>query len=103
MLISIIIPAFNEETFLKPTLERIKLALNEHKGQGFSWEIIVCDNNSTDGTADVAAKMGARVAPSSRSTKSPGPGIQAQQWPGAIGFFLLMRTLIHGRRWLQTY
>ena len=42
MLISVIIPAFNEEKLLEQTIERIELALNEHKDQVFTWEIIVC-------------------------------------------------------------
>ena len=38
------------------------LALNDNKDEGFSWEIIVCDNNSTDKTGEIAGKMGARIA-----------------------------------------
>lgn len=59
--ISIIIPAFNEETYIQQTLERVKLALNENAHNGVSWEIIVCDNNSTDRTAEIASKMGANI------------------------------------------
>jgi glycosyltransferase involved in cell wall biosynthesis len=61
MLISVIIPAFNEEKLLKHTLGQIQYALKENRGQGFAWEIIVFDNNSTDRTAGVATEMGARV------------------------------------------
>lgn len=61
MLISIIIPAFNEERFLANTLEQIKLAFRENEDQGYAWEIIVCDNNSTDKTAEIASQLGARV------------------------------------------
>lgn len=60
-MISIIIPAFNEEAFLAQTLEQIHVALDANKQEGFSWEIIVCDNNSTDHTAEIAASMGAIV------------------------------------------
>ncbi len=61
MLLSVIIPAFNEEKFLEETLTRLETALNENYSDGFTWEIIVCDNNSTDGTSDLAKRMGARV------------------------------------------
>jgi len=61
MLISVVIPAYNEERLLKQTLDRIKLAFDKTKDEGFSWEIIVCDNNSTDKTAEVASQMGANI------------------------------------------
>lgn len=61
MLISIIIPAFNEEKYIGQTLARINLALEANQEQGFAWELIVCDNNSTDRTAEIAAQMGAIV------------------------------------------
>ena len=60
MLVSVIVPAFNEERLLPRTLERIKYAL-EGSGVAFTWELIVCDNNSTDRTAVVAIEQGANV------------------------------------------
>jgi glycosyltransferase involved in cell wall biosynthesis len=59
--LSVIIPAFNEEALIGQTIDRIKLAISKVQGTGFSWEIIVCDNNSTDQTADVALQRGARL------------------------------------------
>jgi glycosyltransferase involved in cell wall biosynthesis len=59
--LSIIIPAFNEEKIIEETLERIAFALSENQDEGFSWEIIVCDNNSTDRTAEFARRAGAKV------------------------------------------
>ena len=61
MLISIIIPAFNEEKSMKHTVERIQYAINGNSHRGYSWELIVCDNNSTDKTADIATELGCRV------------------------------------------
>ena len=61
MLLSVVIPAFNEEDILGASLERIKQALREDCRDGLDWEIVVCDNNSTDSTADVARAAGARV------------------------------------------
>lgn len=48
--LSIIIPAYNEEKRLPPTLERVVHYLREnYKGQ---YELIVADDGSTDGTPD---------------------------------------------------
>ena len=49
--ISVIIPAFNEEKILARTIERIALAFDENEERGISWELIICDNGSTDLTA----------------------------------------------------
>ena len=59
MKISIIIPAFNEERLLGGTLARVQSARVAF-GQ-FAWEseLIVCDNNSTDRTAEIARAGGA--------------------------------------------
>jgi len=56
--ISIIIPAFNEETLIGLTLSAIQEALKEEEE---SYEIIVVDDGSVDNTADVARKAGAQV------------------------------------------
>ena len=61
MLISIIIPAFNEEKSMKYIVECIQYAINGSSHRGYSWELIVCDNNSTDKTADIATELRCRV------------------------------------------
>jgi glycosyltransferase involved in cell wall biosynthesis len=61
MRISIIIPAFNEERLIGDTLEAIKAAAGAFSRRNWDWEIIVCDNNSRDGTAKLAVAAGARV------------------------------------------
>jgi glycosyltransferase involved in cell wall biosynthesis len=62
MLISIIVPAFNEERYIGITLDSIKqaqlLLLNE---KGVPAEIIVVDNDSTDSTASMARSFDAEV------------------------------------------
>ena len=59
--ISVIVPAFNEEKVLGATLAEIKAAANAFLARGWQFELIVCDNNSTDRTADIARAAGARV------------------------------------------
>jgi cellulose synthase/poly-beta-1,6-N-acetylglucosamine synthase-like glycosyltransferase len=61
MKISIIVPAFNEEQFLGNTLARIKAAAGALATTGWEIELIVCDNNSTDRTAEIARAAGANV------------------------------------------
>lgn len=61
MKISIIIPAFNEERLLGATLERINAVRSVFTGRGWETELIVCDNNSTDCTAEIARAAGATV------------------------------------------
>ena len=61
MKISIVVPAFNEERLLGETLSRIKSAAAAFLRRGWQIELIVCDNNSTDKTADVARAAGAIV------------------------------------------
>ena len=61
MLISIIVPAFNEEKLLGATLRAIAMATTAWTSRGWTHELIVCDNNSTDRTAEIAASVGARV------------------------------------------
>jgi glycosyltransferase involved in cell wall biosynthesis len=61
MKISIIVPAFNEEQFLGKTLAQIKAAAGAFANTGWETELIVCDNNSTDRTAEIARAAGANV------------------------------------------
>ncbi len=56
MKISVVIPAFNEEAFLPRLLESL-----QKQTFSFPHEIIVVDNNSTDQTAAIAKKYGAKV------------------------------------------
>ncbi len=53
---SIVIPAYNEENFIGATLRSL---LEQDFDRAF--EVVVCDNNSTDKTSEVATSYGARV------------------------------------------
>jgi glycosyltransferase involved in cell wall biosynthesis len=60
---SIVVPCYNEATYLPATLR--SLQAQDYPGP---YEIVVVDNNSTDGTADVARAWGVRVV----EEKQPG-------------------------------
>jgi glycosyltransferase involved in cell wall biosynthesis len=59
--ISIVVPAFNEERLLPQSLASIKTASAAFTAAGWDAELIVCDNNSTDRTAEIAVSSGAIV------------------------------------------
>ena len=57
-MISFVVPAYNEEKYLAPTLAAIHAAAKE---AGEPYEIVVANDNSADATAAVAERGGARV------------------------------------------
>jgi glycosyltransferase involved in cell wall biosynthesis len=56
MKISVVIPAYNEESFLPHLLTSLRQQTFKHP-----YEVIVVDNNSTDKTAQIAKEYGAKV------------------------------------------
>jgi len=61
MKISVIVPAYNEERLIGQTLEKVHEAMTVFSDIGWASELIVCDNNSTDRTAELAGQAGATV------------------------------------------
>lgn len=61
MRISIIVPAFNEERLIEETLRQIQTAAKAFTCLGWDVELIVCDNNSTDRTGELARRAGAKT------------------------------------------
>jgi glycosyltransferase involved in cell wall biosynthesis len=59
--ISIVVPAFNEERLLGESLAQMNRAAKAFEPLGWEAELIVCDNNSTDKTAEIARAAGATV------------------------------------------
>jgi glycosyltransferase involved in cell wall biosynthesis len=59
--LSVIIPAFNEERLLGQTLREVQASLAPLTALGWTTELIVCDNNSTDRSAQIAREAGATV------------------------------------------
>ena len=61
MRVSIVVPAFNEEKLIAQSLAAIRAASAAFAQRGWDVELIVCDNNSSDGTAALARGAGASV------------------------------------------
>ena len=57
--LSVVVPAYNEERRLGPTLDRIAAFLTS---RGEPWELLVVDDGSKDATLDVAREAAARHA-----------------------------------------
>jgi dolichyl-phosphate beta-glucosyltransferase len=55
--VSVIVPAFNEEQRIAPTLRQLDDYL---RGSGLAYEIVVVDDGSTDGTVALVESIGAR-------------------------------------------
>ncbi|MGW7199161.1 glycosyltransferase [Streptomyces chryseus] len=58
--LTVVVPAYNEERRLGPTLDAIRAHLNANPGRWGRWELIVVDDGSTDGTADAVRAAAAR-------------------------------------------
>jgi glycosyltransferase involved in cell wall biosynthesis len=56
--VSVVIPCLNEAQNIEECVTRARAALDEH---GIVGEVVVADNNSDDGSAELAANAGARV------------------------------------------
>lgn len=72
MFISVVVPAYNEERYLPACLQ----ALRSQSLSAGKYEIIVVDNASTDATALVATRYGARV------TREPRKGVARARQTG---------------------
>ena len=58
--LSVVMPCLNEADTLATCIDKAQQALREH---GIAGEIIVADNGSTDGSQEIARRLGARVVP----------------------------------------
>ena len=79
MLVSVVIPAYNEEKYLPACLR----ALQRQSFPSEQFEVLVVDNASTDATAAVARRLGARVVTEPRKgvSRARQAGFQAAQGP----------------------
>ena len=83
MKLSIVVPAFNEERLLAATLQSIQVAARVFEPSG-GWELIVCDNNSSDRTAEIARASGAQVVIEPHNqisrARNRGASVAAGEW-----------------------
>jgi len=88
---SIVVPAYNEEALLPATLARLRQAMALLPPRG---EVVVCDNNSTDRTAEVARAAGARVVfePRNQIARARNAGARAAE--GRFLVFVDADTLV---------
>ncbi|MGD0060322.1 MAG: glycosyltransferase [Verrucomicrobiia bacterium] len=89
--ISFIVPAWNEESVLGPTIDAIK---NSTRQLPVTSEIIVVDDSSTDQTADIAVEHGARVVRVQHRQIAATRNAGALQAHGDMLFFVDADTLI---------
>ena len=61
MKVSVIVPAYNEERLISQTLKQLCTAMEAFGRVGWVSELIVCDNNSNDRTAELARQAGDSV------------------------------------------
>jgi len=80
--LSIVVPAYNEERLLAGSLAAIRSAAAAFDADG--WELIVCDNNSRDRTAEIARAAGATVVFEPHNqiarARNRGASIAAGEW-----------------------
>lgn len=79
MNVSIVVPAYNEEKLIAASLQHIKAASPAFIDRGWDTELIVCDNNSTDRTGELARAEGATVVfePINQIARSRNRGAEA--------------------------
>ena len=95
MLISVIVPAYNEERYLGETLKSIQRAkeylLNKDAVQT---EIIVVDNGSTDSTSDLARSCGASVVEEPKHNIARVRNVGASSAKGNVLVFIDADTIV---------
>lgn len=93
MKLSIVIPAYNEEKYLRQTLEALNTALKRID----DGEIIVVDNESTDATEDIAERGGARIVYEQVRNIGKVRNTGAENATGAVIVFLDADTIVAPR------
>src|SRR4051812_25920313 len=85
-MLSFVVPAYNEEKYLGPTLASIHEAA---RAVGESYEIIVANDNSSDATAQLAEAGGARVINVHKrqiaGTRNAGARAASGEWLVVVG------------------
>lgn len=96
MNISVVVPSFNEEKYLEPTLRKLKRL----KGNGKTVEIIVSDGGSTDRSVKIAKKYADKVIISKQRGIGFGKNLGVQLATNGIIAFTDADTVV-GNDWLK--
>jgi glycosyltransferase involved in cell wall biosynthesis len=95
MLISVIVPAYNEESYLGETLNSIERAKEFLlKKDAVPTEIIVVDNGSTDSTSDIALSSGANVVKDTKHNVATVRNAGASSAKGNVLVFIDADTIV---------
>lgn len=92
-MISVVIPAHNEEALIGATLEALTAALGALAPEG-GFELVVVDDGSTDRTAEVARAAGARVVPANVRQIAAARNAGAAAAAGDLLFFVDADTIV---------
>ncbi len=92
-MLSFVVPAYNEEKYLGPTLAAIRSAAEE---VGEPYEIVVADDASSDATAAVAEQGGARVVRVEKRQIAGTRNAGARASGGEAIFFVDADTRVNG-------
>jgi glycosyltransferase involved in cell wall biosynthesis len=93
MLISVLIPAYNEQELIGRTIDSIHESFAAISWN--SYEIVVCDNNSTDRTAEIALARGAIVVSEPHNQIAKARNTAARNAAGEWLVFLDADTLLN--------
>src|SRR5438552_1193720 len=91
-IISILIPAYNEEALIERVVDSVHASFSALSRR--SYEVIVCDNNSTDRTAELAMSKQARVVFESHNQISRARNAAANAAKGEWFIFLDADTFL---------
>ncbi len=93
--ISLVIPAFNEESYLPALLDSVDVARARYPGGDGQVEVIVANNSSTDRTAEIAQARGCRVASVAKPAIAASRNGGAHMATGGIVAFIDADCTIH--------
>lgn len=93
--LSLVIPAYNEAAFLPRLLDSVDSARERYRHGPDAVEVVVADNGSTDGTAEIAAGRGCKVAREERRIIAAARNAGAREAGGGILTFSDADARIH--------
>ncbi|MEA3266052.1 MAG: glycosyltransferase [Candidatus Fermentibacteria bacterium] len=94
-MLSLIVPAYNEQDYLPALLNSVEIARSHHNTENTSMEVIIADNCSTDRTAEVALSYGCRVVRVEKTVIAAVRNAGAAAAKGDILMFVDADSVIH--------